>query len=62
MAEKKSQSIESITDHDVSETTLIKQDEEEPEGGVVNLLLTSVVEDQRKMIPGKIPRQLNDKR
>ena len=52
MAEKKSQSQESITDHDVSETALIKQDEEESEGGVVNLLLTSVVEDQRKMIPG----------
>ena len=56
MALKKSQSNESLTDHDVSTASLTRQDDEESEdkGGVVNLLLHSVVDDQRKMIPGKL--------
>ena len=54
MALKRSQSNESITDHDVSTASLTRPDDEEAEdkGGVVNLLLTSVIDDQRKMIPG----------
>ena len=51
---QESQSDESITDHDVSTASLTKHEEEEyePKSGVVNLLLTNVLDDTRKMIPG----------
>lgn len=50
-----SQSDESITDLDVSTSSLSRHDEEDSEqqSGVVNLLLHNVVGDQRKLIPGR---------
>ena len=50
----KSQSEESCTDLDVSTSSLTRHDAEESDqkSGVVNLLLTNVLEDQRKLIPG----------
>ena len=50
----KSQSNESITDHDVSTASLTRcdEDDQEEKSGVVTRLLQTVVDDQRMLIPG----------
>ena len=46
---------ESLSDPDVSTATSTRQDdvESEEKTGVVKMLLESVIEDQRKLIPGR---------